>query len=33
MVENNVTQYIPEQVQKTFDAVMAFQLPSTDQQF
>jgi hypothetical protein len=33
MVENNVTQYIPEQVQKTFDAVMAFQLPSTDQPF
>jgi hypothetical protein len=33
MVENNVAQYIPEQVQKTFDAVMAFQLPSTDQPF
>jgi hypothetical protein len=33
MAENNSTQVIPEQLQLAFDAVMAFQLPSTDQAF
>jgi hypothetical protein len=33
MAENKPTQRIPEQVQQAFDAVMAFQWPSTDQSF